>query len=114
MRYREFQLQRGLLLSGVVLIAVDAAGFLILLFVQRLAVLLGELAVVLGAHAPLFLVDAGFLVFEVRRLTGRELTTLHALGDSVLLILLALIDGRGLRGCGGRRRCGLSEDRGGS
>ena len=43
-------------------IAVDAAGFLVLLLVNGLAVGLGEMAVVLGAHSLLFLVDAGLLM----------------------------------------------------
>jgi hypothetical protein len=49
----------------VVLVAVDAAGFLILLFVESLAIGLGEVAVVLGAHTALFFVDASFLMLEV-------------------------------------------------
>ncbi len=53
-----------LALGGVVLVFVDAAGFLILLAGQEFLVGLGEVTVILGAHAALFLVNAGFLVLE--------------------------------------------------
>ena len=85
-----------LLLSVVVLVAVDALGFLILLLTDGLAILSGEVAVILGAHALDFLVDSSFLMLEVRGFTGGELTALDALSDTVLLVLFALCDGGGL------------------
>jgi hypothetical protein len=62
------QLNQALVLANcaVVLVAVDAAGFLILLLVQSLAVGLGEMAVIPGAHAALFPVDTGFLMLKAR------------------------------------------------
>src|ERR1035441_2667346 len=51
------------------------------------------MAVILGAHATLFLVDAGLLVLQARGLPGFQVAALHALGDAVLLVLLALVDG---------------------
>jgi hypothetical protein len=56
-----------------VLVAVDAAGFLILLLVQSLAVGLGEMAIILGAHAALFPVDTGFLMLKARGFASGEL-----------------------------------------
>ena len=50
------------------------------------------MAVVLGAHAALFLVDAGLLMLEMGGFAGGELAALDALGDAVLLIVLALVD----------------------
>jgi hypothetical protein len=48
----------------VVLIGVDAGGFLVLLRGEGVAILRGEVAVVLGAHTALFFVDAMLLVLE--------------------------------------------------
>ena len=59
---------------------------------MSLAVGLGEMAVVLGAHASLFLVNAGFLVLEVRGFAGGELAALDALSDAILLIVFALVE----------------------
>jgi hypothetical protein len=50
--------------------------------------------VVLGAHAALFPVDTGLLMFEARGFSGSELTALNALADAVLLIVAALPDAR--------------------
>ena len=77
---------------AVVFCPVDASGFLILLLVQDLAVGLGEMAIVLRAHATLFFVDTGLLMFQSRGFAGSELTALDALADALLLIDLALVD----------------------
>ncbi len=91
------------------LVAVDAAGFLILLGVESFAVLGREVAVILGFHAALFAVDAGFLVLKVVGLAGGDLAAFDAVGDAVLLAGFALGDGR----AGGRCACGLGEEGGG-
>ena len=54
----------ALLLSDVVLGAVDASGFNVLLVGEGLAILLRQLAIILSAHAALFFIDARFLVLE--------------------------------------------------
>jgi hypothetical protein len=89
-----------------VLVAVDTAGFLVLLFVQGAPIRLSETTIVLGAHAALFLVDTSLLMLEVRGFTGSELAALDALRDAGLLVGLALVDvvivlarGRGRRRC---------------
>ena len=91
------------------LVAIDSAGLLILLPVENLAVGACEMTVVLGAHATLFLVDTGLLVFEARGLAGCKLTALDTLCDAVLLILFSLIDVVVVLAGGGS--C-LSKDRG--
>lgn len=80
-------------LPGVVLVAVDALGLLVLLLVDERFVGLGEVAVVLSAHSLLFFVDAGFLVLELCSFARGELAALYALSDAVLLVLFALVDG---------------------
>src|SRR5271155_5851742 len=57
-----------------------------------LAILFCQVTVILRAHTTLFLVDAGFLVFQVRSLTSGQLAVLDAVCDTVLLIDLALVD----------------------
>ncbi len=59
---------------------------------QSLAILLGEVAVILRSHAALFLIDAGLLVLKTRGLAGAELAALDALRDAILLVLLTLVD----------------------
>jgi hypothetical protein len=78
---------------GVVFVPVDAFRLDVLLVVQSLAILLRKLAVVLSAHALLFLVDASFLTLQVRGLTGVELATGNTLANAILLDLFALVDG---------------------
>ena len=91
---------------GVVLVAVDPFGFLILLLLDGFAILFGQVAVVLCAHAFFFFVYAGFLMFEVAGFAGGELAALDALSDAVLLVFLALVDSGRWGGGGG----GLGED----
>jgi hypothetical protein len=68
------------LLAGVVLLSVELALFA-----------LGQVTVV-GGHIPLFLiVDVLFLPFHVRGLSRRHGAVLDAIGDAVLLILLAAV-----------------------
>ena len=55
---------------GVVLVAIDAPGLLVLLLVDQALVGGGKVAVILCAHAPLFVVDAGFLMLDVRGFAG--------------------------------------------
>ena len=91
--------------EAVVLVAVDAVGLPGLLVGEDAAILAGEVTVVLSAHVALFAVDPPFLALKTGGFTGSELAGADALGDSVLLIVFALIDGdAGLRegGCGCR------------
>lgn len=79
----------------VVLVAIDAAGFDVLLVGEDVAVLAGEAAIILGPHAALFAVDAAFLMLQPRGFAGGELTASYALADAVLLVVFPLIDGGG-------------------
>ena len=82
----------------VVLVLVDAGGLSVLLASKDAAVLAGEAAVVLGAHDVLFVIDTGLLALEVGGFARGELAGADALGDAVLLVDFALVDG----GAGGR------------
>ena len=80
------------------LVTVNAAGLLVLLSVQGLLILSGKVSVVLGAHAALFLVNAGFLVLKMAGFAGGELAAFHTVGDTVLLVDFTLTDGLGRPG----------------
>ncbi len=56
----------------------------------NLKCLVVKMPVVLGAHAPLFAVDASYLMFQAGGLAGGELSTLDALANAVLLRFLAV------------------------
>jgi hypothetical protein len=56
--------------NSLALVAIDAAGFHVLLVIDRAAILRREVSIVLGAHTTLFLVDARFLVLQARGLAG--------------------------------------------
>src|SRR5579864_4902272 len=72
-----FSSRRSTLLHvAVVLVAIDPARLLVLLRRQRVTILRGQVAVVLSAHATLFLVDARLLVLELRSFTGCQLSAL--------------------------------------
>lgn len=82
----------ALLHFRVVLVTVDAARLLVLLLVNRLAILMGQVPVILRAHASLFLVDARFLVLQPAGFARCQLAALYAVGDPALLVALALLD----------------------
>src|SRR5271170_4374166 len=50
--------------------------------------------VVVRAHCMLFLVDVGFLGFQVLGFTGSQLPAVYSLRDAILLIVLTLRDRR--------------------
>ena len=100
----------NLLDALVVLVAVDALGFLVLLVIDQLLVGRGEVAVVLSAHGMFLVVDGRLLFLEVLGFTGGELTTLDALANAVLLVFLALVDG-GVGGSLGEERDGGEGER---
>ncbi len=79
-------------LTSVVLVAIDAPGFLVLLCMDGPGDLLCQVTVILRAHTPLFPVDPGFLVFQARGLACGQLPVLDAVGYAVLLIDFALVD----------------------
>ena len=60
------------------------------------------MAIVLGLHVTLFLVQLRFLLLQVAGFTGGQLSVGHAVGDPVLLVLFALLNRVGLKtgGCG--------------
>ena len=76
----------ALLHFRVVLVTVDAARLLVLLLVNRLAILMGQVPVILRAHASLFFVDARFLVFQPAGFARCQLAALYAVGDPALLV----------------------------
>ncbi len=96
---------RGFLLLGIVaerretkkllvrvLVGSDAIAHVIGLAVELALVLLGEMTVIFR-HVFLFVVlQTLFTVFQTRRLSGRELAVLNAVGDAVLLTGLAAVD----------------------
>jgi hypothetical protein len=71
---------------------VDLLAGMVLFLVELLLFALGQVTVV-GGHIPLLLVlDVLFLPFHVRGLSRGHGAVLDAVGDAVLLILLAAID----------------------
>jgi hypothetical protein len=82
----DFALWIGVLHRGIVLVLVNLLGKLVLLLLQSSAVRLGEMAVIHGLHITLFLVQFGLLLLQVRGLSGRQLATVDAIGDAILLI----------------------------
>src|SRR5271168_123732 len=71
------------------LVLIDALAGLVLFLVELLLVGLCEVTVV-GGHISLLLVlDFLFFVFQARSLSRRQGSVLLAVGDAVLLILLA-------------------------
>ena len=85
------------------LVAIDLARFAILLAVDLLLFLRGQLAAVGSPIVADFVVDPRFILLQMRRFPGRKLSALYALGDAVLLVLSALADfalGRGVLSSG--------------
>jgi hypothetical protein len=79
-------------LLAIVLVFIDLLAGLILLLVELPLLGLGQVTVV-GSHIGLFLVlGVLFAVFQVSSLSRRQGAVLLAVGDAVLLILLASID----------------------
>jgi hypothetical protein len=75
-----------------VFVFVDFLALTVGLFVELLLILLGQVAVVCR-HVLLFVILQALLAFfQIRGLSRRELTILHAVGNAVLLILFALVD----------------------
>ncbi len=99
------------------LIAVDATGFLVLLRMQGLAILCGQMAVILCTHPALFAVDACLLVLKAAGFTRCQLAALDALPDAILLIDLTLVNVLvvcpGCGGCGLGNQCRRREDKSG-
>lgn len=76
----------------VVLVLVDLLRHLVLLLIEGLAILLGQLAVIHLAHVALFLVQRMFFLLQVAGFVLRELAALHALMNPILLIFFPLTD----------------------
>jgi hypothetical protein len=79
---------------GVVFVGIDLLRQLILLAVNLGFLRGGKLSAVCDPVSSGFLVDARLFGFEVGGFTRGELSTLHALRDTILLIFLALRDVR--------------------
>jgi hypothetical protein len=77
---------------GVVLILVDALAHVIGFTIQLSLVLLREMAIVLGHVLLLIVFQALFATLEPLRFSWSKVPALHAIGDTVLLVLFSLID----------------------
>src|SRR5882762_3639183 len=84
----------AVLRRGIVLVCVDLFRQSVLLVLQLRTVGRSQLAIVRGAHAGLFLVHTSFLRLQLLGLSGCELAALDAIGDAILLIFLAMLNGR--------------------
>ena len=85
--------QRSSTFTVIVLVLVDLLGNLVLLVIEDLAVLLGQLAAVLRAHLALFFIDGAFFLLDMARFAASKLSALFALANPSLLVLLAMTDG---------------------
>src|SRR6185312_7887455 len=85
---------------GVVLLLVNITREFILLLVQSGTVGSGQVTVVQFAHVVLFLIQLRFLLFQMLGFARGKFAALDSVGDAVLLVFLALVDG-GRRGCRG-------------
>ena len=75
------------------LIGVDLPAFLILLMLDLLVFLRREVAAVVFAIGCHFVVDFGFVMFDVRSFMRRQLAGLDSVGDATLLIEAAPVHG---------------------
>jgi len=82
-----------LLNARIVLLVINLPGELVLLMIDRGSIGRRQVAVVGRSHVVLFLVQGAFLGFQICCFPGGEFATVHAVGNAVLLIFLALVDG---------------------
>ncbi|SPE44193.1 exported hypothetical protein [Candidatus Sulfotelmatobacter sp. SbA7] len=76
----------------MVLVFVDLAALLVLLAVQLVLLLLGQMPA-MGGHVSRFLIlDALLVLFQTRGLSGGHIAILDAIGNAVLLVGLTLVD----------------------
>jgi hypothetical protein len=88
-----------ILCGGVVLVLINLLGKSVLLLVDLSFLLLGQRAAVVFPVGANFLVQSGFLRFQVRRFASSQLAALDSLRNAVLLIFFAIADrARGRRG----------------
>jgi len=74
---------------GVVLVAVNLAALSILLMLDLVVLRAREMAAIRRAIAARLVVDGGFVAFDVRSFTRRELPGMDSLIDAILLAILA-------------------------
>ena len=77
----------------VVLLVIDGFRYMILPVLEPGAVGGGEASAIVFAHVALFGVHAGFFSFQAGGLAGGPLAVLDTGGDTLLLVLLGLLDG---------------------
>src|ERR1700690_3149240 len=77
--------------SGVVLVAVNLAALPILLMLDLVVLCTREMAAIRRAIAARLVVDGGFVVFDVRSFTPRQLPEMNSLIDAILLAILARV-----------------------
>ena len=77
--------------SGVVLVVVNLAALPILLMLDLVVLRSGQVAAIGLAIGARFIVDGGFVVFDVRSFTMRQLPGMNALIDAILLAILARV-----------------------
>src|SRR6266496_3366883 len=105
---RALEGSNSLAMLRVVFLAIDIARHMILLTCNFGFFCRGQGTAVGGLHASGFAVDVGLAMLKARRFLRGQLAGLDALGDALLLVDLALADGRrrgswsrgrSLRGC---------------
>lgn len=95
---------------SVVLVLVNLLGNVILLAVQLGVIGSGQMASISRAHLAFIAIEISLPALQIFRLACRELPAVNAIGDPILLVLLALCDGpvrncaSGLRGVRLRKR----------
>jgi len=78
---------------GIVLVSGDLLREPVLLFCKLFLVVVVQLAAVLLLHLILFAIETGFFSLQVGGFTGGELAALYAVGDELLLVMFALLNG---------------------
>src|SRR5581483_8248749 len=86
----QHQAEIVLLLTRVVLVAIDLVRLAVQLAVHFGAFLRRELAAVCGPVILHFVMDLLLVPFQVRSLPRRQLSALHAIGNAILLVFHAL------------------------
>jgi hypothetical protein len=76
----------------LVLVFVNALADAVLLAVDAILFRLGQVAVVFRHVFLLAILNRGFPLLEIRRLLRVQRSVLHPVGDTILLVLFALVD----------------------
>ena len=83
--------------SGVVLVAVNLAALAILLMLDLIVLPWREMAAIRRTIVAHLIVDSGFVLFDMRSFTRRQLPGMNSLIDAILLAILARVHAHPLR-----------------